>query len=388
MKIIVAPDSFKECLPAADVARAIAEGLRAAWISAGPEDEPLEVVAVPMADGGEGTVETLVAAAGGQLRTVTVTGPLGEPVQAAFGLLADGVTAVIEMAQAAGLHLVPIERRDPARTTTRGVGEVIRAALDAGARHILIGIGGSATTDGGTGCAQALGWRFLDGGGREIGEPMAGGMLGRVSRIDGSGRDPRLAGAAIVVACDVDNPLTGPQGAAPIYGPQKGATPQQVRLLDEGLAHMAGLIRRDVGVDVERTPGAGAAGGLGAGLVAFCGARLCRGVESVAQTVDLPGKVRGADLVVTGEGRLDSQSLRGKVIWGVASVARRAGVPVVAIAGQVSGSQEDWSQWLAGWLSISDGPMPLQQALVEAPRLLRSASEQVLRLYLLGRRAK
>ncbi len=283
---------------------------------------------------------------------------------------------------------MPLERRDPTRTTTRGVGEIIRAALDAGAGRILTGIGGSSTTDGGTGCAQALGWRFLDAAGREIREPMAGGMLARVSRIDGSGRDPRLCRADILVACDVDNPLTGPQGSAAIYGPQKGATPAQVRLLDEGLAHLAGLIRRDVGVDVEQTPGAGAAGGLGAGLVAFCGARLCRGVESVAQTVDLAGKVQGADLVITGEGRLDNQSLRGKVIWGVASVAKHLGVPVVAVAGQVSGSQDEWSQLLAGWLSISDGPMPLQQALTQAPRLLRSAGEQVLRLYLLGRRDK
>ena len=387
MKIIVAPDSFKECLPAAAVAQAIAEGLRAAWTALGPQDETLEVVPVPMADGGEGTVETVLAAAGGQMRLVAVTGPLGEPVEATFGLLADGATAVMEMASAAGLHLVPLDRRDPTRTTTRGVGELIRAALDAGAGKILIGIGGSSTTDGGTGCAQALGWRFLDKAGKEIPGPMTGGALRQVDRIDASRQDPRLAGTEILVACDVDNPLTGPQGSAAIYGPQKGATPEQVQHLDEGLGHLAGLIRRDVGVDVERMPGAGAAGGLGAGLVAFCGAALCRGVESVARTVDLAGKVQGADLVITGEGRLDSQSLRGKVIWGVASVAKRFGVPTVAIAGQVSPSQEDWSALLAGWLCIIDRPMSLQQALQEAPRLLSSAGQQVLRLYLLGRTA-
>lgn len=385
MKIIVAPDSFKECLPAAAVAQAIGEGLRAAWASVGPAGEPLEVVAVPMADGGEGTVETLVAAAGGQLRPVTVSGPLGERVEATFGLLADGATAVIEMASAAGLHLVPVEQRDPTKTTTYGVGELIRAAMDARARRILIGIGGSSTTDGGTGCAQALGWRFLTRTGREILEPMRGGLLSQVSRIDPSGRDPRLAKTDIVVACDVDNPLTGPQGAAAVYGPQKGATPEQVRQLDEGLGHLARVIQRDTGTLVEEMPGAGAAGGLGAGLVAFCGARLCRGVESVAETVDLAGKIQGADLVITGEGRLDSQSLRGKVIWGVASVAKRAGVPTVAVAGQVRGGQEGWSDLLAGWCSIVDGPMALAEAVVEAPRLLRSAGEQVLRLYMAGR---
>lgn len=385
MKIVVAPDSFKECLSAAAVAQAIGEGLQAAWASAGPRDEPLEIVPVPMADGGEGTVETVLAAGGGERRIVTVTGPLGQKAQASYGLLADGKTAVIEMASAAGLHLVPLENRDPTKTTTYGVGEVILAALDAGARKVLIGIGGSSTTDGGTGCAQTLGWRFLDEVGQEIREPMAGGLLARVRRIDRGSVDPRLAVTEILVACDVDNPLTGPQGSAAIYGPQKGATPEMVRLLDEGLVHLAGLIRRDLGTDVERMPGAGAAGGLGAGLVAFCGARICRGIESVAQTVDLAGKVVGADLVITGEGRLDSQSLRGKVIWGVASVASRFGVPTVAIAGQVSSSQEDWSSLLAGWLCIIDRPMPLQQALVEAPRLLRNAGEQVLRLYLLGR---
>ncbi len=385
MKIVVAPDSFKECLPAGLVAQAIADGLRAAWAALGPGDERLEVVPVPMADGGEGTVETVLAAAGGQLRTVTVTGPLGEPVQASFGLLADGVTAVIEMASAAGLHLVPPPQRDPTKTTTYGVGELIRAAMDARASRILIGIGGSSTTDGGTGCAQALGWRFLVRTGREILGPMCGGRLSEIAQIDPTGRDPRLARTDIVVACDVDNPLTGPQGAAAVYGPQKGATPEQVQLLDEGLARLARLTKRDVGTLIEQMPGAGAAGGLGAGLVAFCGARLRRGVESVAETVDLAGKIQGADLVITGEGRLDDQSLRGKVVCGVAGIARRLGLPTVAVAGQMGGSGEGLSVSLAGWLCIIDRPMALEQAMGEAPALLRRAGEQVLRLYLLGR---
>ena len=270
-------------------------------------------------------------------------------------------------------------------TTTYGVGELVRAAMDARAMRILIGIGGSSTTDGGTGCAQALGWRFLWRSGREILELMRGGLLGQVSRIDPSGRDPRLSKMDILVACDVDNPLTGPQGAAAVYGPQKGATPEQVQQLDEGLGHLAKVIQRDTGTLVDQMPGAGAAGGLGAGLVAFCGARLCRGVESVAETVHLADKLQGADLVITGEGRLDSQSLRGKVVWGVASTAKRLGVPTVVVAGQVKGSQAAWSDLLAGWLSIIDGPRPLQEALAEAPRLLRDAGEQVLRLYMAGR---
>jgi glycerate 2-kinase len=386
MKIVVAPDSFKECLPAAAVAQAIGEGLKAAWESVGPAGEPLEVVPVPMADGGEGTVETVVAATGGHVRSLVVMGPVGDPVEATFGLLGDGATAVIEMASAAGLHLVPQEERDPTMTTTYGVGELIRAAMDARATRILIGIGGSGTTDGGAGCAQALGWRFLWRSGREILEMMRGGLLGQVSRIDPSGRDPRLSKTDILVACDVDNPLTGAQGTAAVYGPQKGATPEQVRQLDEGLGHLARVIQRDTGTLVEQMPGVGAAGGLGAGLVAFCGARLCRGVESVAETVDLAGKLQGADLVITGEGRLDSQSLRGKVVWGVASAARRLGVPTVAVAGQVSSSQVEWSDLLAGWLSVMDGPRPLQEAVAEAPRLLRDAAEQVLRLYMAGRR--
>jgi glycerate 2-kinase len=388
MKIIIAPDSFKECLPAAAVAQAIGEGLKAAWSALGSADERLEIVSVPMADGGEGTAETVLAAAGGHMRYVTVTGPLGEPVQASFGLLADGTTAVIEMASAAGLHLVPLDRRDPTKTTTFGVAQLIRAALDAGGRKILIGIGGSSTTDGGVGCAQGLGWRFLDQAGKPIPGPMTGGDLLRIHRIDASGQDVRLRQAEIVVACDVDNPLTGPQGSAAVYGPQKGATPEQVRRLDAGLGHLAGLMHKDLGLDVEQMPGAGAAGGLGAGLVAFCRASLCRGVESVGRTVDLAGKISGADLVITGEGRLDAQSLRGKVIYGVASEAKRFGVPTVAIAGQVQGSQNDWSVLLAGRLCIIDGPMPLAEALREAPRLLRNAGEQMFRMYLLGKRGR
>ncbi len=215
---------------------------------------------------------------------------------------------------------------------------------------------------------------------------MSGGLLASVKTIDGTRRDRRLDKTEILVACDVDNPLTGPHGAAAVYGPQKGAEPEQVRLLDEGLGHLAGLIRRDVDADVEQMPGAGAAGGLGAGLVAFCGAKLRRGVESVGQVVDLAGKVAGADLVITGEGRLDDQSLRGKVIWGVASAAKAAGAATIGLGGQIGPCECDLSVLLDSWFCIIDRPMPLAQALADAPRLLRQAGERVLRLYLLGKR--
>lgn len=386
MKIVIAPDSFKECLPAAAVAEAIAKGLLAAWAAVGAAGESLEIVPVPMADGGEGTVQTVLAAAGGQLRTTTVTGPLNTPVQASYALLADGKTAVLEMAGAAGLHLVPLDQRDPTRTTTYGVGELIRAALDGGATRLLIGIGGSSTTDGGAGCAQALGWRFLDQAGCEIQQPMTGGRLKSVHRIDGAHRDVRLDTAELLVACDVDNPLAGPCGAAAVYGPQKGATPAQVALLDEALVHMGQIVHRDTGRDVALLPGAGAAGGLGAGLVAFGGAALHRGVESVARIVNLSGKLAGADLVITGEGRFDEQSLRGKVISGVAGYAAAMDVPVVVLAGQIGAGAQGHAVSLAGWLCIIDRPMSLQQALAEAPRLLENAAQQVLRLYVLGRK--
>ncbi len=269
-KIVIAPDSFKECLAAEEVASAMAEGVRAA----APE---AEVVCVPMADGGEGTVRALVAATGGTLHRATVTGPLGEPVEAEFGILGDATTAVIEMAAASGLPLVPPDRRDPAKTTTFGTGALIRAALDLGAGRLLLGIGGSATVDGGAGMAQALGIALLDEDGQSIGR--GGGELERLARIDVSNRDPGLDDTVCEVACDVDNPLVGPHGAARVYGPQKGATPQMVKRLDANLAHLAEVVERDLGVNIRDLPGAGAAGGLGAGLVAFLGATLRPGVS-------------------------------------------------------------------------------------------------------------
>jgi len=331
MKIVLAPDSFKESLPAVAAAQAMARGA----VAACGDRAPLLAVQLPIADGGEGTVACLVAATRGRRMTTRVTGPLGDPVSAEWGLLGDGRTAAVEMAAASGLPLVPPAKRNPLVTTTFGTGELIAAALDAGARRIIVGIGGSATVDGGVGMAQALGGRFRDDRSREVGR--GGGQLRHVVAIDLDQLDPRVAEADILIASDVQSPLTGPDGAARVFGPQKGATPEQVELLEAGLAHLAERIRACLGVDVERLPGAGAAGGLGAGLVAFLGAAVRPGIDLVLEAVGYEAHLADADLVVTGEGRLDASSLHGKATVGVARRARDAGVPCIAVAGQVAG---------------------------------------------------
>ena len=326
MKIVIAPDSYKESLSALEVAQAVEAGFRQVFPDA-------DYVLVPVADGGEGTVDAMVAATGGRKETVTVSGPLGEPVEAFYGLTGDGDTAVIEMAAASGLALVPPDRRNPLLTSSRGTGELIRAALDAGARRVLLGIGGSATNDGGAGMVQALGVRLLDLEGREL--DGSGGDLARLERIDVSALDPRLAECRIEVACDVDNPLTGARGASAVFGPQKGATPEMVQVLDANLARLARIVGRDLGVAVDTVPGAGAAGGMGAAMLAFFGATLKPGIEIVTAAVDLDDHVRDADLVITGEGRIDFQTVHGKTPIGVARVAKRHGKPVIGIAGSL-----------------------------------------------------
>lgn len=326
MKIVIAPDSYKESLSALEVAQAVEAGFRQVFPDA-------DYVLVPVADGGEGTVDAMVAATGGRKETVTVSGPLGEPVEAFYGLTGDGDTAVIEMAAASGLALVPPDRRNPLLTSSRGTGELIRAALDAGARRFILGIGGSATNDGGAGMVQALGARLLDLEGREL--DGSGGDLARLERIDVSALDPRLAECRIEVACDVDNPLTGARGASAVFGPQKGATPEMVQALDANLARLARIVGRDLGVAVDTVPGAGAAGGMGAAMLAFFGATLKPGIEIVTAAVDLDTHVRDADLVITGEGRIDFQTVHGKTPIGVARVAKRHGRPVIGIAGSL-----------------------------------------------------
>ncbi|MDF2628022.1 MAG: Glycerate kinase [Symbiobacteriaceae bacterium] len=378
MRIIIAPDSYKGCMTAAEVAEAMGRGARRVFPQA-------ELDLVPMADGGEGTVQAMVDATGGRLIQATVTGPLGEPVTATFGLMGDGETAVIEMAQASGLPLVPADRRNPLLTTTYGTGELIRLALEQGARRLIIGIGGSATNDGGAGMAQALGARLLDAAGHDL--PHGGGALANLDRIDISGLDARLKNFAITVACDVDNPMTGERGAAAVFGPQKGATPEMVATLDQNLQHFAAIIRRDLGQDVEQVPGAGAAGGLGAGLMAFLGATLRRGVEIVVDAVGLTGRCEGSAMVLTGEGGTDFQTVRGKTPMGVARAAKVHGVPVICISGGLGRSyQEIYEVGIDAACSIVPGPMPLAEALERGPELVEDATERALRLARIGLR--
>lgn len=331
MKVVIAPDSFKESLSALEACHAIEKGLRAVYPEA-------DIVNVPMADGGEGTVQSLVDATGGRLVHTEVTGPLGTPVTAFYGILGDGKTAIIEMAAASGLALVPPGQRNPLATTTRGTGELITSALNEGVSTIILGLGGSATNDGGAGMAQAIGVRLLDADGSEIGH--GGGELHRIAHIDTGGADPRLKQVAFVAACDVDNPLTGERGASAVFGPQKGADPAMVQQLDGNLAHYAAMIKACLGRDVAMIPGAGAAGGLGAGMLAFLAAELKRGVDIVIEATGLDSHVKDADLVITGEGRIDGQTIYGKTPMGVAKTAKRYGVPVIGIAGSLADGHE------------------------------------------------
>ena len=373
MRVVIAPDSFKECLSAGAVAKALAEGWRRA-------DPGADLRLLPMADGGEGTVEALVAATGGRLMRAWVSGPLGAPIEAEYGMLGDGRTAVIEMAAASGLPLIPPEARDPARTSTRGTGELLLQAIDRGARRIILGLGGSATNDGGAGFASALGYRLLDAEGRIL--PDGGRALARLADIDASGRHPALDACEILAACDVDNPLCGPEGASRVYAPQKGADSALVEELDRALCHFGEVVGAELGVPVLETPGAGAAGGLGAGLMAFAGGKLQSGVDLVAEANGLAAALDGADLALTGEGRIDGQSARGKVPAGVARLAQAHGVPVVAVAGTLgTGYQTLYRQGVNAVFSISPGPMPLAKAIEDAEANLRDTAEAIARLW-------
>ena len=321
MKVVVAPNAFKGTLTAPEAAAAIAEGVREVWPDA-------EIVEVPVADGGDGTVEALVSAHDGEYRSAEVEGPLGDPVVARYGLIDSGATAVVELATASGLALIPPERRNPRLASTFGFGQLIAAAINSGATSIIAGIGGSATNDGGAGLAQALGFQLLDAEGHEL--PRGGAALARLARIAGGApaSTPR-----VMVASDVDNPLVGPRGASAVYGPQKGAGPETVRELDAALAHFAKVIKRDLGKDVAGIPGAGAAGGTGAGLVAFLGAELTPGAPLIVEASGFDRHLSGADLVITGEGRVDEQTAYGKAPGEVARRAHAAGVPVLLLAG-------------------------------------------------------
>ncbi|MDU9691161.1 glycerate kinase [Priestia aryabhattai] len=376
MKIVIAPDSFKESLTALHVCEAVEKGIRTHFPDA-------EISKVPMADGGEGTVQSLVDATGGQIIQAKVTGPLDKEVEAFYGILGDGKTAVIEMAAASGLHHVPMDERNPLITTTRGTGELILKALDHKVKHIIIGIGGSATNDGGAGMAKALGAKLLDANGAEIKE--GGGSLDQLTAIDLTNLDSRLAEVKVEVACDVDNPLTGETGASAVFGPQKGATSDMVRQLDRNLAHYAAVIEKEMDIHIQNVPGAGAAGGLGGGLLAFLSAELKPGVDIVIKATELENYIKDADLVITGEGRIDGQTIYGKTPIGVAKTAKKHSVPVIAIAGSIgAGSEAVYEHGISALFSVVPGAVDLSEALEKAGENIERTAKNVASVIRLG----
>ncbi len=376
MKIVIAPQGFKAGISGLEAAQAIARGVSAAVPDA-------ETVLAPVADGGDGTLNALVDATGGQVFTSSVTGPLGQPLEAQWGVMGDGRTAVIEMALASGLALVPQRRRNPRITTTAGTGEILKEALDRGYTHIVVGLGGSATNDGGAGLATALGASFLDSRGYPL--PPGGSSLARLDRIESDGLHPGLGEATIVAATDVTNPLCGSEGASAIFGPQKGANQEMVQELDAALANYARVVARDLGRDVSEQPGAGAAGGLGAGLMAFTGATLRSGIDMVCEVLGFDALLQGADLVITGEGRADHSTIFNKAPVGVARHAQAHGVPTVLLAGSLGpGYEELYDHALAAVVCIADRPMSFDLSLSRSAELLESAAERTMRLILTG----
>lgn len=378
MKIVIAPQTFKGSISALEVAKAMREGTERVISGA-------DIVLIPVADGGDGTLETLVEASGGKIRTSIVTGPLGELLTTQWGAMGDGNTAVIEMARTSGLALVPIEMRNPLITTTFGLGEAIQQGLKEGYRKFIIGIGGSATNDAGAGMAQALGIKLLSKNGIDL--PFGGAALSRLDRIDVSGLDKSVKESEFMVACDVNNPLTGPEGASAIYGPQKGANSVMIEELDAALEHFSNIVKRDIGVDIAKIPGSGAAGGLGAGLIAFLDGKLRAGVDIVLDAVDFDNRLTGADLVMTGEGSLDHSTVYNKAPVGVARLAKAKGIPVIAISGSLGeGFQEIYNYGIDAVSAITPGPMTLDMASSNAFKLISNATEESLRFMKLGSR--
>lgn len=374
MKILVSVDSFKGSCSSYKAGEAITKGL----VSANPG---AVVVNLPVADGGEGTVDAILCSKPGKRRRVMVTGPLGSPVEAEYAVLANG-TAVMEMSSASGLTLVKREALNPLLATTYGTGQMMRAALDEGCTTILLGIGGSATNDGGAGMAQALGAALLDADGKELG--FGGQELARLASIDTSRLDARLKNCKIRIASDVANPLCGKNGASRVYGPQKGATPEMVEALDDALAHYAAIIQADLDLEVATAPGSGAAGGLGAGLLAFCDARFKSGIETVLELIDFEAHLQGADLVITGEGRIDLQTSFGKVPVGVAKAAKRAaGIPTIAIVGGIAkGAEAVYQQGIDAIFPIADGPLSLEESQARVLDLMERTANAVMRTWL------
>ncbi|EKF9834698.1 glycerate kinase [Vibrio cholerae] len=377
MKVVIAPDSFKESLTAKQVCDAIQAGLARVWNDA-------KFVAIPVADGGEGTVQSLVDATQGRIVDVNVMGPQGKRVDAFYGILGDNQTAVIEMAAASGLHHVPITQRDPKLTTSFGTGELMVHALDQGITKLIIGLGGSATNDGGVGMLAALGARFTNADGDPI--QLTGGGLRELTHIDLQDFDPRLQNCDILVACDVNNPLCGDKGASAVFGPQKGATPEDVQLLDGALRQFGLLTEKVTGKMVLESAGAGAAGGMGAALLAYNQARLRPGIEIVLETVQLAHQVSDADLVITGEGRIDSQTVHGKTPMGVAKVAKRFDVPVLALCGCTGDNyQAVYQCGIDAVFAAVPRAMSLDDALKESDFNLADLAENVARLWVLSK---
>ncbi|HEX3032463.1 MAG TPA: glycerate kinase [Bacillota bacterium] len=376
MHIILAPDSYKGSLTSVKVAAAMERGVQKVFPQAG-------ITKLPIADGGEGTTEALLAATGGTRMTTTVSGPLGEQVDAGWGVLGDGETAVIEMAAASGLALLSGQNLNPMNASTYGTGQLIRAALDRGLRKLIIGIGGSATNDGGAGMASALGVRFLDRFQKEL--PGGGAALKKLAEIDVSGLDPRLKEAAVLVACDVDNPLCGSTGASIVYGPQKGAGPGMVAELEEALAKYGEVAKATLGKDVAAIPGSGAAGGLGAGLLLFTPCRLRPGIDIILEATGFEDKIKSADLVITGEGCTDGQTVFGKAPVGIARAARQYNVPTVCLSGGLGlGSEAVMAHGIHGLVSIVPRPMSLEACMQSAEELLISATTRLCQLLSVG----
>lgn len=374
MRVVIAPDSYKGSLSALEVGEAIREGILKL-------DPGIETILVPMADGGEGTVQSLIDASGGRIVEAKVHDPLFRKIESFYGIMGDGKTAVIEMAAASGLHLLKPEERNPIKTTSYGTGELIKDALDKGCTEIILGLGGSATNDGGTGMARALGVRFIDVKGNEIN--LGGGELSGIQTIDLSGIDQRIEFTKFIAACDVDNPLYGVKGASKVFGKQKGANISDMNSLDKGLAHFAQIVKSKLGVDKNDIPGAGAAGGLGYGVMVFLKAGLESGIDIVINATRLAEKMDGADLVITGEGRIDSQTAFGKTPYGISQLAKQKNIPVVAIAGSLGQDyRELYEKGFDGIFSIIDAPMSLNEAIESSKELLENTTEAIIRLWL------
>lgn len=380
MKIVIAPQGFKGSLTALQIARSIETGVKKVFPDA-------ETVLVPAADGGDGTLQALVDSSDGSIESATVSDPLGRPIEATWGAMGDGETAVIEMASASGLALLALDELDPLNTTTYGTGELFTAALDAGYRRFIVGIGGSATNDGGAGLAQSLGISLKGADGNELAR--GGAALADIDHVDMSNFDQRLRGVEVTVACDVNNPLCGEDGASAVFGPQKGATPETIKQLDVALSRFADVVESDLDVSVRERPGAGAAGGLGAGLMAFLDARLAAGVDIVLDAVGLDAALEGTDLVLTGEGQIDHSTIFNKTPVGIAERAGKRGIPVIAIAGGLgAGYQETHDKGIASAFTLVSGPMSLDEAMADTANLLSGVAEEIMRTVKVGQSLK